>query len=122
MTTNKYPRGSEWRKWDLHVHTPASGLANGFNGDWDNYVKTLFTLALERGVAVIGITDYFTIEGYEKLINDYIRKDDKLLELFGTQEIVGRVKSILLLPNIEFRLDKMVNSNRVNYHIIFQTM
>lgn len=119
MTTNKYPRGSEWRKWDLHVHTPASGLANGFNGDWDNYVKTLFTLALERGVAVIGITDYFTIEGYEKLINDYIRKDDKLLELFGTQEIVDRVKSILLLPNIEFRLDKMVNSNRVNYHIIF---
>ena len=119
MATNKYPRGSEWRKWDLHVHTPASGLANGFNGDWDNYVKTLFTLALERGVAVIGITDYFTIEGYEKLINDYIRKDDKLLELFGTQEIVDRVKSILLLPNIEFRLDKMVNSNRVNYHIIF---
>ncbi len=119
MTKDKYPRGSEWRKWDLHVHTPASGLANGFNGDWDNYVKTLFTLALERGVAVIGITDYFTIEGYEKLINDYIRKDDKLLELFGTQEIVDRVKSILLLPNIEFRLDKMVNSNRVNYHIIF---
>lgn len=119
MTKDKYPRGSEWRKWDLHVHTPASGLANGFNGDWDNYVKTLFTLAIERGVAVIGITDYFTIEGYERIINDYIKKDDKLLELFDTQEIVDRVKSILLLPNIEFRLDKMVNSNRVNYHIIF---
>lgn len=122
MATNKYPRGSEWRKWDLHVHTPKSGMANGFEDSdigWDDYVKTLFTLSIERGVAVIGITDYFTIEGYEKLINDYIRKDDKLLELFGTQEIVDRVKSILLLPNIEFRLDKIVNSNRVNYHIIF---
>lgn len=119
MTTNKYPRGSEWRKWDLHVHTPASGLANGFNGDWDSYVKTLFTLAVERGVAVIGITDYFTIEGYEKITNDYIGKDDKLIELFETKEMVDKVKSILLLPNIEFRLDKLVNSNRVNYHIIF---
>lgn len=119
MAATKYPRGSEWRKWDLHVHTPVSGLSNGFNGDWDNYVKTLFTLAIERGVAVIGVTDYFTIEGYDRIINDYIKKEDKLLELFDTQEMVDRVKSILLLPNIEFRLDKIVNSNRVNYHIIF---
>lgn len=119
MATTKYPRGSEWRKWDLHVHTPASGLSNGFHGDWDNYVKILFSLAIERGVAAIGITDYFTIEGYEKIINDYIKKDDKLLELFGCKEIVDKVKSILLLPNIEFRLDKMVGQNRVNYHVIF---
>lgn len=119
MATTKYPRGSEWRKWDLHVHTPASGLSNGFHGDWDNYVKVLFSLAIERGVAAIGITDYFTIEGYEKIINDYIKKDDKLLELFGSKEIIDKVKSILLLPNIEFRLDKIVNSNRVNYHVIF---
>ena len=21
---NSYTRGSEWRKWDLHIHTPAS--------------------------------------------------------------------------------------------------
>jgi hypothetical protein len=21
---NPYPRGAEWRKWNLHVHTPAS--------------------------------------------------------------------------------------------------
>ena len=119
MATTKYPRGSEWRKWDLHVHTPASGLSNGFHGDWDNYVKVLFSLAIERGVAAIGITDYFTIEGYEKIINDYIKKDDKLLELFGSKEIIDKVKSILLLPNIEFRLDKMVGQNRVNYHVIF---
>jgi hypothetical protein len=24
MTYNNYPSGSQWRKWDLHVHTPAS--------------------------------------------------------------------------------------------------
>lgn len=119
MESIKYSRGSEWRKWDLHVHTPASGLSNGFEGDWDNYVKTLFTLAIERGVAVLGITDYFTIEGYEKIIKDYIEKEAKLMELFETPEMVEKVKSILLLPNIEFRLDKMVGQNRVNYHVIF---
>jgi hypothetical protein len=21
---NTYPKGSKWRKWDLHIHTPAS--------------------------------------------------------------------------------------------------
>ena len=122
MTQNKYPRGSEWRKWDLHVHTPKSGMANGYEDNetgWDNYVKSLFTLATERGVAALGITDYFTIEGYEKLIKEYIKKEDKLIELFETQEMVEKVKSILLLPNIEFRLDKMVGQNRVNYHVIF---
>jgi len=24
MSGFKYPRGSEWRKWDLHFHTPSS--------------------------------------------------------------------------------------------------
>ncbi len=122
MTTNKYPRGSEWRKWDLHVHTPASGMANGYDtseSGWDSFVKTLFTLAIERGVSVIGITDYFTIEGYERIIRHYIEKEDKMMELFETQEQVDKIKSILLLPNIEFRLDKIVDQNRVNYHVIF---
>ncbi|KAA6306661.1 hypothetical protein EZS27_041676, partial [termite gut metagenome] len=27
-TNNNFLRGSEWRKWDLHVHTPESGMAN----------------------------------------------------------------------------------------------
>lgn len=37
-------RGSEWRKWDLHVHTPASGMANQYNGDWDQFVINKLTL------------------------------------------------------------------------------
>lgn len=112
-------KGSEWRKWDLHVHTPASGMANAYGADWDLYVKTLFTLAIERNVAAIGITDYFTIEGYEKIKHDYLGNHAKLLELFGTEETIAKVESILLLPNIEFRLNQLVDSNRVNYHVIF---
>lgn len=46
-------RGSEWHKWDLHVHTPASSLNNQFGyieETWDEYVKVLFTTALQHDV------------------------------------------------------------------------
>lgn len=115
---SKYSKGSEWRVWDLHVHTPASELNNGFGNDWDNYVKTLFKKALENSIAVIGITDYFTIEGYKKIKNDYLENDNKLKELFSEDEII-KIKEILILPNIEFRLDKLVDDSRVNFHVIF---
>lgn len=115
----KYPRGSEWRKWDLHIHTPASGMANQYGDEWDRYVKELFTLALERQVAVLGITDYFSIEGYSRIKNDYLNNHAKLLELFETSEKVNKVQSILVLPNIELRLDTLVGNRRINYHVIF---
>lgn len=114
-----FNKGSEWRKWDLHVHTPESGLANSFS-DWDVYVKVLFSTAIEQDVAVLGITDYFTIDGYKKILNEYQRKNDKLVELFGNDEsLIKRIQSIKLLPNIEFRLNKFVGKNRINYHVIF---
>jgi len=62
----KHVRGSEWRKWDLHVHTPASALNNRYGGDWDKYVKALFCQAVSKNIACIGITDDFSIEGYKK--------------------------------------------------------
>lgn len=115
----KFNKGSEWRKWDLHVHTPESGLANCFS-DWDRYVKVLFSAAIEQDVAVLGITDYFTIDGYKKIKNEYQGKNDKLVELFGNDEsLIKRIQSIKLLPNIEFRLNKFVGKNRINYHVIF---
>ena len=69
------PYGSIWRKWDFHVHTPYSILNNkfGFNPfeldeielekEFDEYVKQLFTLAVENNIAAIGITDYFMFNG-----------------------------------------------------------
>ena len=60
MPENKYPRGSEWKRWDLHIHTPFSYLANEF-GDpaqedtWDNYVKNLFQKALD----ILAARSYF---------------------------------------------------------------
>src|SRR6266849_1001909 len=116
--SNEYPKGSEWRKWDLHVHTPASVLNNGFGSDWDAYVKNLFTILISKKIAVVGITDYFNIDGYKKLTEDYLKNGAKLATLFTPQEIEA-IKKILVLPNIEFRSDIFVGTNSVNVHVIF---
>ncbi len=60
-----YPKGPEWRKWDWHVHTPASVLKNKFGDDWDNYVVTLFKKAIAHDIGAIGITDYDLPVGYK---------------------------------------------------------
>lgn len=123
-------KGSEWHKWDLHIHTPASVLRSEFgdneNDDiWDNYVKELFTRAIANNIAVIGITDYFTIDGYKKLRNDYLENPDKLSSLFTTEQI-EKINKILVIPNIEFRLDAIISTNKeldnlsrkLNYHVL----
>lgn len=111
-------KGSQWRKWDLHIHTPFSILNNGFGNDWDKYVRELFKKALENNIHAIGITDYFTIDGYKKLKQEYLNNDSKMRELFDEKEI-EEIRKILILPNIELRLKKLVGTNRINFHIIF---
>lgn len=115
----KANRGSEWNRWDMHIHTPFSVLNNSFNGDFDEYVKKLFTSAIENNIVAIGITDYFSINGYKMLKEKYFADDKKLLELFS-QEQIKKIKNILILPNIEFRLDSFVAGNlKVDLHVIF---
>jgi len=102
-----YPRGSVWRRWDLHVHTPES-FENAFGG-WDSYVATLEAV---KGVSVLGVTDYFFIDGYRKLLE--LRKQGKLANFD------------LVLPNIELRLGTFVPKRgdgtqlrRLNFHVLF---
>lgn len=111
-------RGSEWHKWDLHVHTPESGMANGYQCTWDEYVQALFKTAIANGIVALGITDYFTIDGYKKLKTEYLENDAKLKSLFTPDE-VEKIRRILVLPNIEFRLSTLVKTQRVNYHVLF---
>lgn len=121
-----FQRGSEWGKWDLHIHTPVSILNNSFGNDWDLYVQRLFKSAIENKVVAIGITDYFSIDGYKKLKSDYLQNHSKLEALFDETEI-EIIKNILVIPNIEFRISKLVVdkenaltwNRKVNYHIIF---
>lgn len=101
-------RGSIWRKWDLHVHTPAS-LAHNYEGadPWPQFLDDLEHLPPE--FKVIGINDYIFLDGYRRIL---------------AEKQNGRLANIeLFLPVIELRLDKFGGSHghlsRVNYHIIF---
>lgn len=108
---NKFIRGSEWRKWDLHVHTPAS-IVQHYGEDneatWEKYIQDLEHLP--ESIKVLGINDYLFIDGYKK-VKEYKEK--------------GRLKNIdLILPVIEFRIKMFAgvqfgNLKRINLHVIF---
>lgn len=105
----EYSRGSEWRKWDLHIHTPLS-IYQRFGGDdqFGNYLAALEKLPPE--VKVIGVNDYYFIDGYEKVIKHKLK---------------GNLKNIeKIFPVIEFRIDTFGSSDqnnlqKVNLHIVF---
>lgn len=122
--------GSTWHKWDFHVHTPYSILNNGYGVDpfitedeasFDQYVQTLFTKAIEHDIMAIGITDYFMIDGYKRILENYINNPVKMAALFPEEEIRHKIEQIYIFPNIELRLDTFVgnNTHSVNYHVIF---
>ncbi len=119
----EFPRGSEWRRWDLQVHTPLSALNNGFGKDFDAYAKVLFERAMSEEIAVIGVTDYFTIDGYKELRT--LQQDkSRLTDLLGAAQ-AARAQQIRLLANVEFRLDDVVRvgtkDSRINAHVVFPT-
>lgn len=123
--------GSEWRKWDFHVHTPYSVLNNQFginasddsDTGFDRYVQQLFSKAIEKDIWAIGITDYFSIDGYKRIRNDYLNNPTKMAELFPDDGARERIGQMLVFPNIEFRLNQFVhredNSDPIAYHVMF---
>lgn len=62
-------RGSEWRKWDLHIHTKNTSKNDQFASvDFDAFCVTLFKKAIEKDIKAIGVTDYFSIDNFKKVI------------------------------------------------------
>ena len=104
----RFERGSEWRKWDLHVHSPASLLANKFKGStiedkWANYFSSLKSIT---DISVLGITDYFYLDGYKK-----VRAKFEGGQLKNFDEI---------LPNCEIRINPRSRAGKkLNLHFIF---
>lgn len=101
-------RGSVWRKWDLHVHTPESLVHNYTGRDpWARFIKELQQLPAD--FKVLGINDYIFLDGYKKVVEAWQRGDLPNIEL--------------VLPVIELRLDKFGGSksglSRVNFHVVF---
>jgi predicted ATPase len=111
-------KGSKWRKWDLHVHSPAS---HAFAGDWNQFIIQLGNADCD----VVGINDYFSIAGYKEVQR---RLNDPGAAAEGNKpyrEALERLKAKTLLPVVECRmnnvvLDKKAKSGpRINFHLIF---
>lgn len=112
---SNYPRGSEWRRWDLHVHTPETNKNDLFNGSspeekWNTFYSDVETYVGDgsdplKNIAAIGITDYLSIENYLK-----IKKDNRLPRSVA-----------LVLPNIEMRIAITAQKSPVNIHFIFDS-
>lgn len=110
---SEYQRGSEWRRWDLHIHTPETKRNDLFKGasideKWNSYYTAIDDYIedgqdLNKSIAVIGITDYLCIDNYKKVIND--------------NRLPATVK--LILPNVEMRMTPVARTSPINIHCIF---
>ena len=121
---NYFQRGSEWRRWDLHIHTPFTRKNDCFTGcadsskpeeekireKWDNFFKSILDYIGNmddplKAIYVIGITDYFSIENYKKVIEN--------------KDISSKIP--LILPNIELRILPAATEAPINLHVIFDS-
>lgn len=97
-------RGSEWRRWEPHIHAPGTAMNNQFRGPtaWDDYLS-----ALEQATPVIeaiAVTDYYVTDTYEEVMR---------------QKALGRLpRAKLIFPNVELRLDvATAKGGFVNLHL-----
>lgn len=110
MASEKFPKGSEWRQWDMHIHTPAS-----FHWKGEKFgesaaknaalVDAMISAANKAEPAAFAIQDYFTFDGWFEL--------KKRLEEAGAPAL-----SKTIFPGIELRLSAPMDG-RLNAHVIF---
>lgn len=106
-----FPRGSEWRKWDLHIHSPASFFWRGpryrdGGGEHDIAIIDGMIAAInDAEPAVFALMDYWNFEGWFAL--------KRRLAQPGAPQLNKTV-----FPGIELRLCAPMKS-RLNAHAIF---
>lgn len=103
-----YNRGSEWRKWDLHIHAPGGHMYDGYKTDDDSDVLDKFCDEIEMSdVEVFGITDYFSEYSHHAFIDHFYTKYPNSEKVF--------------FFNLELRLNETVNREleEVNIHLLF---
>lgn len=101
-----FPRGAEWRKWDLHVHGPGTKLNDAYGApvDWDRFSEALET----SDVVAFGIADYFSLDGYFAVVEAFVERHPTSSKVF--------------FPNLEVRLNETVNRDvqTVDAHLILR--
>lgn len=103
ITKSHYEKGAEWRKWDLHLHSPYTFLNNQFgSSSKEDYIQTI----LDKNLTTVGYTNYFKFHEDDKEIIDSLR-----------------TKGITVFPNLEFRIDqKNKDCEYIHIHIIFSDL
>ncbi len=82
---SKFIKGSEWRKWDLHFHSPSSYDY----GDKSVTNERIIEVLDENNISVVAITDHHIID----------------IDRIKTLQSLGEKKEITVLPGIEFLSD-----------------
>ena len=105
-----YTRGSEWRLWDLHIHSPASfhwdGERFGDNPARNRELLDEMIAALNAAEPVaFALMDYWTFDGWFKLKARLAEPGAPKLEK-------------VVFPGIELRLAAPMEG-RLNAHVIF---
>lgn len=104
--------GSQWGRWDLHIHTPQTKKADKFEGKtveekWDKFYEHIRDYVNpddpQRNIVALGITDYLSIDNYQKVVND-----DRLPSSIE-----------LVIPNVELRLTLKGSQRPINIHCLF---
>jgi hypothetical protein len=97
-------RGSEWHRWEPHIHAPGTVMNNQFSGPtaWHDYLT-----ALDQATPVIeaiAVTDYYVTDTYEEVLR---------------HKAAGRLPAVkLIFPNVELRLDvATAKGGFVNLHL-----
>ena len=106
-------RGSEWRRWELHLHTPFTKKEDNYSGEtpdekWDNFYAAITNYIGEgtdpmHSICAIAITDYLSIDNYLKVCSD--------------KRLPDSVK--LVMPNVELRMKPVASDSPINIHCIF---
>ncbi|MHC6178779.1 TrlF family AAA-like ATPase [Clostridium sp. JNZ X4-2] len=110
---NNFQRGSEWRRWDLHIHTPGTVKNDRYEGNslsekWDKFYEDVTAYIGDRcnpskNIEVIGITDYLSIDNYKKVIAD--------------KRLPNSI--FMIVPNVEMRVQPIASESPINIHFIF---
>ena len=91
-------KGSIWRVWDLHVHSPAT-----YGGEYQTFIDN----AKVSKASVIGVNDYCSVKGYEEILK------------------LGGIPDKVIFPVVELRMHNLLttkknpNGVKINFHIIF---
>lgn len=86
---SKFNKGSEWRKWDLHFHSPSSYDY----GDKSVSNERIIEILDKDNISVVAITDHHVID----------------IDRIRALQLLGAEKNITALPGIEFLSDAKGN-------------